>query len=382
MGSSIKKKNNKNSSLKIFICFGTRPEAIKMAPIIFELKKRKVDVIICVTAQHREMLDQVLEFFEIKPHYDLNIMSKGQSLSSLSAKILDEIDPILEKENPDIVLVQGDTTTAAMVALAAFYKKIRIGHVEAGLRTYKPLAPFPEEINRQIIARMVDLHFAPTPGAAKNLLSEGISEDKIFLTSNTVVDALLWGIEKIKNVTSNSEINKLKEIFDPSKRFILVTGHRRENFGAGLREICEALTEISYLPNVELIYPVHLNPSVKDVVYELLKGRKNIHLIDPLPYPAMLWLMQQCTLIISDSGGIQEEAPTLQKPVIVTREVSERMEGVEAGFSFLVGTDKNRIIDKATALLKHFPDYSNRTNPYGDGKASVNIINILLSKIN
>ncbi|NJW53660.1 UDP-N-acetylglucosamine 2-epimerase (non-hydrolyzing) [Salinimicrobium sp. CDJ15-91] len=350
-----------------------------MAPILHELKDKNILHCICVTAQHREMLDQVLEFFKIIPDYDLNIMSKGQSLNLLSSKIFEEIDLVLEKEKPELILLQGDTTTAAIASMAAFHRKIKVGHVEAGLRTYDASAPFPEEINRQIIARITDYHFVPTPAAAKNLISEGIPENKIFLTGNTVVDALLWGIKKVNESISCKEINELEKIIDPSKKIVLVTGHRRENFGTGLKEICQGLLEISQKESIQLIFPVHLNPIVKDTVHELLSGQENIHLINPLPYPAMLWLMQQSHLIISDSGGIQEEAPTFLKPVLVTRKTTERMEGVDAGFSFMVGTNKNKLISKAFELLKMPPDYSNKKNPYGDGKAAEKIVRLITS---
>lgn len=366
--------------MKILLCFGTRPEAIKMAPVIFELRKQKVNFKVCVTAQHREMLDQVLNFFEIIPQHDLNLMSKGQSLNALSSRILEKIDPVLEKEEPDLVLVQGDTTTAVMVSMAAFHRKIKVGHIEAGLRTYNPTAPFPEEINRQITARIANYHFTPTIKAFQNLISEGIPEDKIFLTGNTIVDAMHWGIQKVSKNSLNKEIRDFENLKSSSKKLILVTGHRRENFGYGLREICKALTAISELKDVELVYPVHLNPMVKNTIYEILGNKENVHLIPPLPYPSLLWLMQKCDLIISDSGGIQEEAPSLKKPVIVTREVSERMEGVEAGFSFLVGTDRKKILEKTVELINTTPDYSTTENPYGDGKASEKIVHVITSQ--
>jgi len=363
--------------LKILICFGTRPEAIKLAPIIHELKRRKFDFKVCVTAQHREMLDQVLDFFEIVPDYDLDLMQSNQSLNELSAKIIKEIDWVLEKDQPDVVLVQGDTTSAAMVSLAAFHRRIKVGHVEAGLRTYNKTAPFPEEVNRQLTARIADFHFAPTAKANSNLLQEQIPKEQLCITGNTVVDALQWAIQKMESEPLSEEIQKIKALLNPHKRLVLVTGHRRENFGEGLIQICEALLELSERENVELIYPVHLNPNVTGPVQELLGKQKNIHLIAPVSYPSMLWLMQQCNLIISDSGGIQEEAPTFKKPVLVTREVSERMEGVEAGFSILVGTDKDKIVEEAIRLLNEPPDFSGIANPYGDGKATVRIVEFL-----
>jgi len=367
--------------LKILFCFGTRPEAIKMAPVIHELKIQKLDFKVCVTAQHREMLDQVLDFFEIVPDLDLDLMLPNQTLNQLSSKILKEIDGVLEKEQPEFVLVQGDTTTAAMAALAAFHRGITVGHLEAGLRTYNKAAPFPEEVNRQLTARIADFHFAPTTKANSNLLKEEIPKDHIYITGNTVVDALQWAIRKMELQPLSEEIQEIKTLLNPNKKLILVTGHRRENFGKGLVHICEALLELSKMEDVELIYPVHLNPNVTGPVQELLSHKKNIHLISPVAYPTMLWLMQECSIIISDSGGIQEEAPTFKKPVLVTREVSERMEGVEAGFSFLVGTDKNKILAEAIRLLNFPPDFSGIENPYGDGTAAFRIVEFLKNRI-
>lgn len=345
-----------------------------MAAVIHELKKQKLDFKICVTAQHREMLDQVLDFFEIVPDHDLDLMMPNQSLNKLSSKILKEIDRVLEEEQPDIVLVQGDTTSAMMVSIAAFHRGIKVGHLEAGLRTYNKGAPFPEEINRQLTARIADFHFAPTVKAKINLNKENIHNEDIYLTGNTVVDALEWAIVKMEAEPLNEEILKIKRLLNPNKKMILVTGHRRENFGEGVVTICKALLELSDRKDVELIYPVHLNPNVTGPVQELLGNQENIHLITPVCYPTMLWLMQYCSLIISDSGGIQEEAPTFKKPVLVTREFSERMEGVETGFSFLVGTDKNKIVTEAARLLNHPPDFKNTTNPYGDGKAAIKVV--------
>lgn len=352
-----------------------------MAPVIKELKKQKFNFKVCVTAQHREMLDQVLDFFEIMPDHDLDLMQPNQSLNDLSSKILKEIDKVLDEEHPDVVLVQGDTTSAAMVALAAFHRGMMVGHVEAGLRTYDKIAPFPEEVNRQLIARIANFHFVPTPRAYSNLLNEEIPEENIFLTGNTVVDALEWAIAKMESEPPLSEeIQKVKNLMDPGKRMVLVTGHRRENFGAGITHICEALLELSKNENIELIYPVHLNPQVSGPVQNLLGNKKNIHLIPPVAYPTLIWLMQRCSLIISDSGGIQEEAPTLKKPVLVTRKVTERIESMEAGFSYLVGTNKNKIITAALDLLNHPPDFSEFNNPYGDGTAAQKIVEFLKIK--
>ncbi len=367
--------------MKILVCFGTRPEAFKMAPVIHELKKHELDFKVCVTAQHREMLDQVLDFFEIPVDHDLDLMWPNQTLNMLSSKILKEIDGVLEKEQPDIVLVQGDTTSAAMFSLAAFHRGINVGHVEAGLRTYNKTAPFPEEVNRQLTARIADFHFAPTSKAKSNLLKEQIQKDHICITGNTVVDALHWAIKKMKSEPISEEIQKIKSLLNPNKKMILVTGHRRENFGEGLIQICEALLELSEREDVDLIYPVHLNPNVTGPVQELLSHKNNIYLIAPVSYPTMLWLMQKSSLIISDSGGIQEEAPTFKKPVLVTRDVSERMEGVEAGFSFLVGTDKDKIVNEAIRLLNHPSDFKDTANPYGDGKAAFEIVKKLSLKL-
>jgi UDP-N-acetylglucosamine 2-epimerase (non-hydrolysing) len=369
-------KNNK----KILLCFGTRPEAIKMAPLFHELQTANFEVKLCVTAQHREMLDQVLDFFEIVPDYDLDLMQVNQSLNSLSAKILSKIDEVLSIEKPDFVLIHGDTTTSSMVALAAFHLGIRVGHVEAGLRTYNKQAPFPEEINRQITSRIADIHFTPTPQATQNLLKEGISQNTIVETGNTVIDSLLWTINKIeKQNYTHPEIEELKILIDDHKKIVLVTGHRRENFGEGMENLCKALLKISEREDVTILYPVHLNPNVKEVIYELLSNKENIHLIAPVSYPAFVWLMQQSFLIVSDSGGIQEEAPSLGKPVIVTREVSERLEGIVAGFSDLVGTDTNKIINTIESVLDNFEGFGDSTNPYGKGDASQQIVDYLLN---
>jgi UDP-N-acetylglucosamine 2-epimerase (non-hydrolysing) len=367
--------------MKILLCFGTRPEAIKMAPLYHKLKSENFEVLVCVTAQHREMLDQVLDFFEIKADFDLDLMQANQSLNNLSALILFKIDGILRKTNPDLVLVHGDTTTSSMVALAAFHLGIKVGHIEAGLRTYNKQAPFPEEINRQITSRIVDMHFTPTQQATQNLLNEGISSDSIVETGNTVIDALFWTINKIESANyTHHEIEELKNTIPNGKKIILVTGHRRENFGEGMKNLCEALLKISERDDVTILYPVHLNPNVKGVVYELLSNKKNILLISPVSYPAFVWLMQQSFLIVTDSGGIQEEAPSLGKPVLVTRTVSERPEGVVAGFSTLVGTDKNKIIVTIQDVLDNFIGFENSINPYGNGNASKQIVNYLLKQ--
>lgn len=367
---------------KILIVFGTRPEAIKMAPLVHQLKQNDIAVKVCVTAQHREMLDQVLDFFEIVPEYDLDLMQPNQSLNALSSRIIDKMDAVLTSEPFDWVLVHGDTTTSSIVALAAFHRGIKVGHVEAGLRTYNKQVPFPEELNRQITSRIADIHFTPTIQATQNLLNEGISKKSIVETGNTVIDALFWTVNKIKEESySHPEIEQLKKSIPTNKKMVLVTGHRRENFGNGFQNICQALLKISERDDVTIVYPVHLNPNVKDVVYELLSNRKNIHLIAPVSYPAFVWLMQQSFMILSDSGGVQEEAPSLGKPVLVTRNVSERPEGVAAGFSKLVGTNTKEIIKNIDAILNDFTGFVELQNPYGDGNASEQIMDFLLKGV-
>lgn len=362
--------------MRILVCFGTRPEAIKMAPVIMELEKEKLDFKICVTSQHREMLNQVLDFFEILPHYDLDLMRSDQTLNSLSSLILDAIDKVFDEYDPDLILVQGDTTTAAMVALAAFHRSIKVGHIEAGLRTYNKKSPFPEELNRQLIGRIADFHFAPTKLTALNLSEEKIPDDKIYITGNTVVDALRWAEDKLKK-DINEEILRLKGTLLKGKKIILVTGHRRENHGVGLRNISNALEELSHRGDIQIIYPVHLNPRVKGPVEEVLGGKPNIDLISPVSYPTMLWLMKKASLIISDSGGIQEEAPSFDKTVIVTRENTERMEGVDAGYCILTGADKTKIVREANRCLDNPDDHTGKENPYGDGFASSRIVKLL-----
>jgi UDP-N-acetylglucosamine 2-epimerase (non-hydrolysing) len=363
--------------MKILLCFGTRPEAIKMAPIFHELKSNSsFKVKLCITAQHRKMLDQVLNFFEITPDYDLNLMKDNQSLNGLSSAIFSQIDEVLVKENPNIVLVHGDTTTSTIVSLASFHRNVKVGHIEAGLRTFNKKAPFPEEVNRQLTGRIADYHFAPTLLAQHNLIQEKIDEISILVTGNTVIDALLWTKNKLKNNYYNPKIDEFK--FLEKEKFILVTGHRRENFGQAFIDFCEALLEITNKTNVTIVFPVHLNPNVQKPVFEILGKAKSIHLIEPVEYPILVWLLEKCSFVISDSGGIQEEAPTFNKHILVTREVSERPEGIESGFSTLVGTDKNKIIDNAIYLFNHGFN-STKKNPYGDGLASNKIANFLLN---
>lgn len=366
--------------MKLLLCFGTRPEAIKMAPVIHELSRRNFPFEICVTAQHREMLDQVLDFFEIRPDYDLNLMKIGQSLNSLSAAIFISIDEVLNKSQPDMVLVHGDTTTASIIAQAAFYRQLKVGHVEAGLRTYNKYAPFPEEINRQIIGEVADFHFAPTAKAKVNLLNEHIPDEYIVVTGNTVIDSLQWAGKKMDDIPLSIEIKKLNILLNPNKKLILVTGHRRENFGKGLEDICEALLEISFDKQVEIIYPVHLNPNVASTVEKMLSNQNNIHLVSPVSYPTMLWLMKKSSVIISDSGGIQEEAPAFGKPVLVTRMVSERMEGVDSGYAILTGTNKFKIVEETRRLLISLPNFEGKENPYGDGQAATRIVDFLIAQ--
>ncbi|WP_299229534.1 UDP-N-acetylglucosamine 2-epimerase (non-hydrolyzing) [Sulfurihydrogenibium sp.] len=365
---------------KSLFIFGTRPEAIKMAPVIKEFKNSKlVDVKICVTAQHRQMLDQVLHLFEIEPDYDLNIMKSNQDLYDITSNVLLSIKGVLKKENPDIVFVQGDTTTTFAASLASFYQKIPVAHIEAGLRTYNIYSPFPEEINRQLTSRIATYHFAPTNRARDNLIKEGIDENKIYVTGNTVIDALLEVVEKIKN----KDIN-IKGYNITDRKYILVTGHRRENFGKRFENVCNALKEIAINnPEIDIVYPVHLNPNVQKPVYEILSNIPNVYLIEPLDYEPFVYLMYNSYIILTDSGGIQEEAPSLGKPVLVTRDTTERPEAVEAGTVKLVGTNREKIVKEVENLLYNKSEYekmSKATNPYGDGKASLRILDAILKQ--
>tara|TARA_R100001369_G_scaffold92106_1_gene135509 strand:+ start:1745 stop:2908 length:1164 start_codon:yes stop_codon:yes gene_type:complete len=368
---------------KNLIVFGTRPEAIKMAPLVLEfLNTSEFETKVCVTAQHREMLDQVLDFFEITPDYDLDVMKPNQNLYSLTATIIEGMKPVLEDFQPDYVYVHGDTTTSMAVGIAGFYSGAKVCHVEAGLRTFDRQYPFPEEFNRQLTGKIADYHFAPTNLSKENLLTENTSEKNILVTGNTVIDALLYGIDKVnaKNF-KDTEIEMLKEKLDLDRKIILVTGHRRENHGEGLLNICKALKEIALAnKDVQIIYPVHLNPNVKGPVHELLAGIENIMLVSPLAYPAFIWLMEKSYLIITDSGGIQEEAPSLGKPVLVTRTTTERPEAVEEGTVFLVGTDSEKITAETHKLLndqEYYNGMSLRHNPYGDGKSTQRIISYI-----
>jgi UDP-N-acetylglucosamine 2-epimerase (non-hydrolysing) len=364
--------------MKILSIFGTRPEAIKLAPVLAELHQRDVRSVVCVTAQHREMLDQVLALFAIQPHYDLAIMQPNQSLAELTARALMKLDEVLRREMPDWILVQGDTTTAMVGALAAFYHHIKVGHVEAGLRSFDKYQPFPEEINRKIATSVSDLHFAPTEVSKQNLLREGVPENQIVVTGNTVIDALLQVAEK----PYDWDASPLTAI-PRDKRIILVTAHRRENLGAPLESICAALQTIAArYPDVHIVYPVHLNPNVQTVVHESLGNLTNVTLLSPLEYLPLVQLMKQAYLVVTDSGGIQEEAPGLGKPVLVLREVTERPEGVAAGTVKLVGTDSDKIVCEIERLLTDRIEYdrmARAVNPYGDGKASARIVTKLLS---
>ncbi|MDG5801031.1 UDP-N-acetylglucosamine 2-epimerase (non-hydrolyzing) [Marinilabiliaceae bacterium ANBcel2] len=364
---------------KVLIVFGTRPEAIKMSPVVKAFQKENLyfETRVCVTAQHREMLDQVLDFFDITPYYDLDLMKPNQNLYSLTGDIINGLKPVLEEFVPDVVLVHGDTTTSAATALAAFYAGSKVGHVEAGLRTYNKLAPFPEEINRQLTGRIADYHFAPTEKSKSNLLMEQIAEESILVTGNTVIDALFESVERVKDNIDNDLINSLEKIVGDHE-IVLVTGHRRENFGDGFLNICAALKEIALNFNGKVIYPVHLNPNVQKPVHDILGDVDNIKLIDPLPYEGFVWMMNRSKIIITDSGGVQEEAPSLGKPVLVMRETTERPEAVDAGTVILVGADKNKISSEAIDLIKDSDRYKRMSalhNPYGDGKAAERIVN-------
>ena len=369
---------------KILSVFGTRPEAIKMAPVIMELKKypQIFDSRICVTAQHRQMLDQVLSLFEIRPEYDLNIMGQGQSLTDITCKVLQGLWPVLKEFRPDIVLVHGDTTTTLAASLAAYYEKISVGHVEAGLRTGNIYSPWPEEMNRHLTSSLTSHHFAPTEHARQNLLNEGVDAKLILVTGNTVIDALLSVVEKFRtNATLRQEMAAHFDFLHPEKRLILVTGHRRESFGVGFESICSALKAIAEAHNdAEIIYPVHLNPNVREPVQRILAGVQGIHLIEPQDYLPFVYLMDRSFLIITDSGGVQEEAPSLGKPVLVMRDTTERPEAVDAGTVKLVGTDIERIIAEVFKLLSDSAAYelmSKAHNPYGDGKAANRIVKSL-----
>jgi UDP-N-acetylglucosamine 2-epimerase (non-hydrolysing) len=419
---------NNNKPKKILLVFGTRPEAIKMAPLVKEFEKhpKQFETLVCVTGQHREMLDQVLQLFEIKPHYDLNIMKAGQDLYDVTARVLVGMRDVLKEAQPDLVLVHGDTSTSTTAALAAFYQQIPVGHIEAGLRTHNIYSPWPEEMNRQLTGRLATYHFSPTPLSKQNLLNEGVSEDKIHITGNTVIDALYWVINKMKtDLTLEQSItntlidfglpkNKLQSWHDfarssegattrphaTARKLVLITGHRRENFGQGFQNICEAIKHLAEQhPDVDFVYPMHLNPNVRNAITDVFgssplakgvadeggrgiekEGLKNTYFIEPLDYLPFVHLMSSAYLVLTDSGGIQEEAPGLGKPVLVMRDTTERPEAVKAGTVKLVGTDKKVIIREVSALINEADNYlamSKANNPFGDGKACERIFEAL-----
>ncbi len=382
---------------KIMLVFGTRPEAIKMAPLVKELEKHnnQIETIVCVTGQHREMLDQVLEIFEIKPDYDLNIMKAGQNLYDVTTRVLLGMREVLEKERPDVVLVHGDTTTSTAAALATFYQQIPVGHVEAGLRTHNIYSPWPEEMNRQLTGRLTTYHFAPTPLSRQNLLNEGVPDDHITVTGNTVIDALHMVINKIKNNSSleadlkqhlAAEGYNIDRLSDGKRRMVLITGHRRENFGEGFLNICNAIKTLKEkYQDVDFVYPMHLNPNVRRPIHEIfgddLSDLGNMFFIEPLEYLSFVFLMEKSHIVLTDSGGIQEEAPGIGKPVLVMRDTTERPEALDAGTVVLVGTDYDKIVNNVSLLLDDTAAYermSRANNPYGDGLASGRIVNELM----
>lgn len=377
----------------MMLVFGTRPEAIKMSPLVKEFQKypEKFETIVCVTGQHREMLDQVLRIFDIQPDYDLNIMKQGQDLYDVTARVLTGMRDVLKETRPDIVLVHGDTTTSTAAALAAFYQQIPVGHIEAGLRTHNIYSPWPEEVNRQITGRIATYHFAPTSLSKDNLLQEGVSEERIIVTGNTVIDALYMVVEKIKNdgilscelekvlKASGYDISRLSD----GRKLVLITGHRRENFGDGFISMCKAIKSLSEkYPEVDFVYPMHLNPNVRKPIYEVFgeSQRANLFFIEPLEYLSFVYLMEKSAIVLTDSGGIQEEAPGLGKPVLVMRDTTERPEALEAGTVKLVGTDYDKIVNEVSGLLdsqEYYEKMSKAINPYGDGKACSRIVKAL-----
>lgn len=368
---------------KVLVVFGTRPEAIKMAPVVWALASHEAfETKVCVTAQHRSMLDQVLKLFEIVPDFDLNLMSTAQTLEGISARILESLSLVLTSYCPDLVLVHGDTTTTSMASLACFYKKIPVAHVEAGLRTGNLYSPWPEEFNRRLTGLVADLHFAPTEVARNNLLAENINSETVIVTGNTVIDALLQVSERLtQDETLRAPLNKQFDFLNPTKRLVLVTGHRRENFGEGMKEICNALLRLSERDDLQIVYVVHLNPNVKGPIEANLSGKSNIYLIPPRDYLSFVYLMINSHIILTDSGGIQEEAPSLGKPVLVMRDTTERPEAIAAGTAKLVGTDGQRIVAEVTKLLESDSEYAKMAeskNPYGDGRSSQHILTSVL----
>ena len=384
---------------KVMLVFGTRPEAIKMAPLVKEFQKqpKRVETVVCVTGQHREMLDQVLKIFDIKPDYDLNIMKQGQDLYDVTARVLTGMRDVLKEVKPAVVLVHGDTTTSTAAALAAFYQQIPVGHVEAGLRTHNIYSPWPEEMNRLLTGRLATYHFSPTPLSRNNLIKESVDDRNIIITGNTVIDALYWVVDKIKN---NKELdNELEDILSKAgydvnrlnngKKLVLITGHRRENFGDGFINMCTAIKDLTVkYPDLDFVYPMHLNPNVRKPIHEVfgenLSGLKNMFFIEPLEYLSFVYLMEKSSIVLTDSGGIQEEAPGLGKPVLVMRDTTERPEALDAGTVKLVGTDYNKIVNEVSSLIDDKAAYekmSKAVNPYGDGLACGRIVNALLYRI-
>lgn len=384
---------------KIMLVFGTRPEAIKMAPLVKEFQKQpeQVETVVCVTGQHREMLDQVLRIFDIHPDYDLNIMKQGQDLYDVTAHVLTGLRDVLKEVKPDVVLVHGDTTTSSASALAAFYQQILVAHIEAGLRTHNIYSPWPEEMNRLLTGRLATYHFSPTPLSRNNLIKESVDDRNIIVTGNTVIDALYWVVDKIKNdkvldselvkvlVKAGYDVNRL----NGGKKLVLITGHRRENFGDGFIHMCTAIKDLTRkYPDVDFVYPMHLNPNVRKPIHEVfgedLSGLGNMFFIEPLEYLSFVYLMEKSTIVLTDSGGIQEEAPGLGKPVLVMRDTTERPEALDAGTVKLVGTDYDRIVNEVSVLIDDKVAYekmSKAVNPYGDGLACKRIVNALLYRI-
>lgn len=377
-----------NRKKKVMLVFGTRPEAIKMAPLYHALRRHGDDfeTLVCVTAQHRQMLDQVLQTFDITPDIDLNLMKPGQDLFDVTAAVLLGMRDVIQRERPDVLLVHGDTTTTLATAMAGFYAGVPVGHVEAGLRTHDLFAPFPEEFNRQVAGKVARWHFAPTAVSRQNLLDEHVPDERITVTGNTVIDALMWVLARIDgDAARRAQVAALLDGRLPfdwrSERFVLITGHRRENFGDGFLQICEALRELaSAYPSVRFVYPVHLNPNVQQPVNDILSGLANVHLVAPIDYEPFVFLLKHAHLVLTDSGGIQEEAPSLGKPVLVMRDVTERPEAVAAGTVRLVGANRQRVVDHVRELLDNEAAYQSMTrahNPYGDGQACSRIVDLL-----
>jgi len=375
-------KKSRRHAGRVLVAFGTRPEAIKMAPVVMELQKQgRFEVGVCVTAQHRQMLDQVLEFFQIVPRFDLNVMRDSQDLTDVTCRVLDGMRGVLRDFQPDRVLVHGDTTTTMAASLASFYERVPVGHVEAGLRTGNIYAPWPEEMNRKIAGSIADLHFAPTETARRNLLRENVPTGRIVVTGNTVIDALKFVVRKIQRSRPlQAALQEQFDFLDARRRLVLVTGHRRENFGEGFDSVCRALARLASRADVTVVYPVHLNPNVRKAVQGALTGVENVHLIEPLDYVPFVYLMQRACLILTDSGGVQEEAPALGKPVLVMRDVTERPEAVKAGVVRLVGTDEDKIVRQAGRLLDDRAAYrrmSTKVSPYGDGHAARRVVDAI-----